>query len=351
MIPHKRMQALETTEVRAAHRFDEAALAGYLQAHLEGYRGPLHVQQFVGGQSNPTFLLEAGSRQYVLRKKPPGKLLPSAHQVDREYRVTSALSRAGFPVCRAYLLCEDESVIGTAFYVMEYVEGRVFRELRLPQQEPADRAAIYDAMNATLAALHGISPGAAGLEDYGKPGNYYARQISRWARQYEASKTEEIESMNQLIRWLPANIPGDDETTIVHGDFRLENMIFHPTEPRVLAVIDWELSTLGHPLADLAYNCMPYYSTHTRMGGLDSFDCAAAGIPTEAEYIAAYCRRTGRQGIAAWPFYMAFSLFRSASILQGVYARGLQGNAASESAMSLGSMVRTSADRAWGLVS
>ncbi len=350
------MHPPETTEIRAAHRFDEAALHNYLQRHVEGYAGRLSVRQFAGGQSNPTFYLEAadrtGSRAYVMRKKPPGKLLPSAHAVDREYRVISALGHAGFPVCRTYALCEDETVIGSAFYVMEYVEGRVFRELRLPGLSNAERAAIYDAMNATLAVLHAIDFESIGLGDYGKPGNYYARQISRWARQYEASKTEEIESMTRLMEWLPANIPPGDETTLVHGDFRLENMIFHPTEPRVLAVLDWELSTLGHPLGDLAYNCMPYYSTHARMGGLDRFDCSAVGIPTESEYVAAYCRHSGRRtAIAAWPFYMAFSLFRSASIIQGVYARGLQGNASSESATSLGSMVRMYAERAYGLVS
>jgi aminoglycoside phosphotransferase (APT) family kinase protein len=344
------MQPLETTEVRAAHRFDEAALDSYLRSHVEGYSGILTVRQFAGGQSNPTYYLEAGGRPYVLRKKPPGKLLPSAHQVDREYRVISALGKAGFPACKTYALCEDESVIGTAFYVMEFVEGRLFREIRLPNVAAAERGAIYDAMNAALAKLHAIDPAAIGLADYGKPGNYYSRQISRWTRQYEASKTEEIEAMTRLIDWLPVNIPAGEEVSIVHGDFRLENMIFHATEPRVLAVLDWELSTLGHPLGDLAYNCMPYYSTHPRMGGLDGYDCAANGIPTEAEYVAAYCRRTGRAGIDAWPFYMAFSLFRSASILQGVYARGLAGNASSESATSLGGMVRMSAERAWGLV-
>src|SRR5580658_1149693 len=340
----------ETTDVRAAHRFDEAALDNYLSSHVEGYGGTLHVRQFEGGQSNPTFYLEAGGRAYVMRKKPPGKLLPSAHAVDREYRVISALRDSGVPVCRTYCLCEDEAVIGTPFYVMEYVAGRVFRAIRLPDMTPQERTAIYDAMNAALAALHRVDWAAAGLTDYGKPGNYYTRQISRWARQYEASKTEEITAMDRLAAWLPEHIPPGDEASVVHGDFRLENMIFHQSEPRILAVLDWELSTLGHPLGDLAYNCMPYYSTHPRMGGLDGFDCAAHGIPTEAEYVAAYCRRTDRTGIEGWPFYMAFSLFRSASILQGVYARGLQGNASSENALTLGAMVKTSAERAWGLV-
>jgi aminoglycoside phosphotransferase (APT) family kinase protein len=340
----------ETIEVRAAHRFDEARLMQFLKEQLEDFAGPLIVRQFAGGQSNPTFYLSAGGRQYVLRKKPPGHLLPSAHQVEREYRIITALAQTGVPVCRTRLLCEDTSVIGTAFYLMDYVPGRVFRNLLLPELEPAERTAIYDAMNEVLAKLHCLDYLALGLSDFGKPGNYYARQISRWSRQYEAAKTEEIEAMNRLIAWLPENIPPDDETTIVHGDYRLENMIFHPTEPRVLAVLDWELSTLGHPLGDLAYNCLPYHFAMYGGQGLLELDSAATGIPDEASYVGAYCRRTGRAGIEHWNFYLAFALFRSASIAQGVYARGLQGNASSETATQYGAVVRKMAERAWDLV-
>jgi aminoglycoside phosphotransferase (APT) family kinase protein len=341
----------ETTEVRAAHRFDEAALAAYLRANVHPFDGPLMVRQFAGGQSNPTFHLRAGDREFVLRKKPPGKLLPSAHQVDREYRVISALAQTGVPVSRPHALCQDESVIGTAFYIMDYVPGRVFRDLRLPGMTPGERHAVYRAMVAVLAKLHRVDIAAAGLQDFGKPGNYFARQISRWTRQYQAARTADIPAMENLIRWLPENIPGDDTTAIVHGDYRLENMIFHPTEPRVMAVLDWELSTLGHPLGDLAYNCMVYHISTSLLGGLDVSDPAVEGIPGEEEYIAEYCRLTGRPGIANWRFFMAFALFRSASIVQGVYARGLQGNAASETAQQHGAAVPRIAEAAWRLVS
>ncbi|HEY7546850.1 MAG TPA: phosphotransferase family protein, partial [Blastocatellia bacterium] len=249
----------ETAPVRAAHRFDETQLAGYLRERLEGFDGAMEVRQFSGGQSNPTFLLSTHERRCVLRKKPPGKLLPSAHQVEREYRIMTALARTDVPVCHTLLLCEDASIIGTPFFLMDYVEGRVFRDLLLPEQTREERAAIYDAMNDVLARLHRVDYQSLGLADFGRPGNYYSRQLSRWTKQYKLAQTEEIEAMNRLIAWLPANIPMDDETTVVHGDYRLENMIFHPTEPRILAVLDWELSTLGHPLADLAYNCMTYY--------------------------------------------------------------------------------------------
>jgi aminoglycoside phosphotransferase (APT) family kinase protein len=338
-----------TTPVREAHRFDEAALARYLESRLDRFEPPLSVRQFSGGQSNPTFLIESGGGQYVLRKKPPGKLLPSAHQVDREYRVMTALRDSAVPVCRTRLYCEDESVIGTAFFVMDFVPGRVFRDVRLPGLEPAERRAIYDAMNAVLANLHAVDYRGAGLEDFGKPGNYIARQIGRWSKQWEASRTEPVEAMDRLMEWLPANIPAGGEVALVHGDFRLENMIFHPIEARVLALLDWELATIGHPLSDLAYNCMPYRTPPDRFMGLLGTDLRAAGIPEEADYVAAYCRRTGRDSIPHWNFYLGFSFFRSASILQGVYARALQGNASSENARELGASVRSAAETAWEL--
>ena len=246
-----------TAEVREQHRFDVAALEGYLRDHVEGFAGPLAVQQFRGGQSNPTYYLTAGGREYVLRRKPPGKLLPSAHAVDREYRVITALGATGFPVPRTYALCEDASVIGTIFYVMDCVHGRVITDPTIPGLAPPERGAIYGSLNETLARLHTVDWRSLGLADFGRPGSYFTRQIHRWTQQYRASETETIEAMDRLIEWLPAHVPADDETTLVHGDFRLGNVILHPTEPRVVAVLDWELSTLGHPLADLAYNCLP----------------------------------------------------------------------------------------------
>lgn len=350
--------------VREGHAFDESALEQHLVRHLAGFRGPLEIRQFAGGQSNPTFMLEAPSAvppaSYVLRKKPPGDLLPSAHAIEREFRVMSALAAQGLPVPRPLILCEDPAVIGTPFYVMKYVEGRVFRDLSLPGIEPAERNALFDAMNATLAQLHRVDYRAVGLEDYGKPGNYFARQIARWSRQYLASTPEILPSMQRLMDWLPANMPAAGtspastssapETVIAHGDFRMENLLFHPTEPRVVAILDWELSTLGHPLADLAYNCMPWNLAHGQYSGLRGLDLPALGIPTEAGYIAAYCARTGRAAIEHWPFYMAFSLFRMASIAQGVYARSLLGNASSESASKFEGTAEVLAARACELI-
>lgn len=340
---------LGTIPVREMHRFDERALERFLVERVSGFRGPLAVRQFEGGQSNPTFALEAGGRRYVMRKKPPGKLLPSAHAVDREYRVISALAKTDVPVARAVALCEDESVIGTAFYVMDHVEGRIFRDPTLPGLAPPERAAIYDAMNDVLARLHKVDIKSVGLSDYGRPGSYFERQVSRWTRQYQLAKTTEVPSMDALIDWLPKHMPADDETTLVHGDYRLENMIFHPTEPRILALLDWELSTLGHPLADLAYNCILYHSASATTPGIERVDYAATGIPSEPEYVAAYCRRTGRSGVPDFAFCLAFSLFRLASIAQGVYARGLQGNASSATATQLGDSARLLADRAWAI--
>ncbi len=338
-----------TIPVREAHRFDEGALERHLREHVEGFRGPLTVRQFAGGQSNPTFALSAGGRRYVLRKKPPGTLLPSAHAVDREYRVISALAKTDVPVARAYTLCEDHEVIGTPFYVMELVEGRILRDPTLPGMSRSERAAIYEMMIDVLTRLHRLDPAAIGLGDYGKPGNYFSRQIGRWTKQYEMSRTDDIASMNELLRWLPANIPPGDETRLVHGDYRLENMILHPAEPRILAVLDWELSTLGHPLADLAYNCILYHSAGPTTGGLAGLDFAAAGIPSEPDYLAAYCERTGRPAIEHWNFYLAFSLFRLAAIAQGILGRALQGNASSETAKQVGAQARHLADRAWRL--
>jgi aminoglycoside phosphotransferase (APT) family kinase protein len=348
----------QTTPVRPGHEIDAARLERYLAEHLPDFSlprrspqggggSPLELRQFEGGQSNPTYFLRTPGHDYVLRKKPPGHLLPSAHAVDREYRVMTALGATGIPVPRTRLLCTDDSVIGTTFFVMDCVDGRVFRQPHLPGVSPDERAAMYDDMAGVLARLHGVDVVAAGLADYGKPGNYYARQISRWSQQYVAAKTNEIPAMDRLMEWLPANIPPGDDTAIVHGDYRVENLIFHPSEPRIVAIVDWELSTLGHPLADLAYNCLTYHLEPEALGRPEAGVIDRRGIPSEADYVAAYCRRTGRDGVPNWNFYLAFSMFRLASILQGVYARGLQGNAASTYALQRGAAARQIADHAW----
>ena len=336
-----------TTAVREQHRFDEAALAAWMAAHVEGYKGPLQVEQFRGGQSNPTYRLVAGSGRYVLRRKPPGQLLPSAHAVDREYKVMTALAKAGFPVPRTHGLCEDPTVIGTPFFVMDCVDGRIFWDQSLPDMTGPQRAEIYDEMNRVIAALHSVDCQAIGLGDYGRPGNYFARQIKRWSEQYRASETEKVEAFENLIVWLPANIPPGDETTIVHGDFRMDNMIFHPREPRVLAVLDWELSTLGHPLADFSYHCMSWHIAPGAFRGIAGLDLKALNIPDEAAYIARYCERTGRTGIAHWDFYLAFSMFRIAAILQGIAKRAQIGTAASAQAVETGKRARPMAELAW----
>jgi aminoglycoside phosphotransferase (APT) family kinase protein len=312
-------------EVRANNRFDVERLRAWLAPRIEGLEGPVEIAQFTRGASNPTFLITAGERRFVLRKKPPGQLLASAHQVDREYRVMKALGDTGFPVPRMRVLCEDESVIGQAFYVMDFMPGRIFRDARMPGLEGAERAALYDDLNATLARLHQVDWRAAGLEDYGRPGNYFERQVGRWTKQYRGAETERIEDMERLIEALPKRIPADDTVAIVHGDYRPENVVFHLTEPRVVAVLDWELSTLGHPLADLAYNCILYHSVSESWGSLTGMDLAAAGVPSEREYVASYCARTGRGGVEDFDFYLAFSLFRLASIGQGVFKRNLDG--------------------------
>jgi len=342
------------TPPRDAHRFDEARLTEYLASAVAGFRGPMRVLQFEGGQSNPTFHLTDGAgRMYVLRKKPPGKLLPSAHQVDREYRVIKALyEHSDVPVPRPYALCQDDGVIGTAFYVMEFVPGRIFADPMMAGVSPADRGKIFDSMNDVLARIHNVDYRKAGLGDYGREGQYIPRQISRWSSQYDLARTEHIEAMEQLKVWLPANLPPGDETRINHGDYRLGNTVVHPTEPRIVAVLDWELSTLGHPLADLAYNCMMYHFSegYGAAQGYAGTDLAAFGVPTEKDYLAAYARRTGRASIDHWSFYVAFSLFRLASIVQGVYKRGLDGNASSTTATKYGNRARALAELAWSMV-
>jgi aminoglycoside phosphotransferase (APT) family kinase protein len=291
----------------------------------------------------------AGDHRYVLRRKPPGKLLPSAHAIDREYRVMAALADTDVPVAKMIALCDDAAVVGTVFYLMEYVEGRVLWDPTLPGMPPAARAAHYEELNRVQAALHQVDYQAAGLGDFGKPGQYIERQIARWSKQYEAGGAERIPSMDALLDWLPRHVPPGDETSIVHGDFRLDNVIFHPTEPRVLAVLDWELATLGHPLSDFAYQVMAWRLAPGQFRGLKGADFAALGIPTEAEYVAAYCRRTGRAGIPNWEFYLIFNMFRIAAILHGVLARALQGNAASRNALEQGGRARLVADVAWDM--
>jgi aminoglycoside phosphotransferase (APT) family kinase protein len=320
----------EIIPVREVHQFNQGALFDYLTENVDGFSGPLTISQFQGGQSNPTFLLQTPTRDYVMRKKPPGVLLPSAHAVDREYKVISALQKTDVPVPRTFCLCQDADIIGTDFYVMEKIDGRVIRSPEIPGMDPAERAATYDAMNDALARMHSVDIDAVGLSDFGKKGSYFERQIGRWSKQYRASEIDKLEMMENLINWLPANLPASDETSIVHGDYRLENMILHPSKPEVLAILDWELSTLGHPLSDLAYNCAPYHFIHPKSGGLVNMDFAATGIPAEKAYIKAYCKRTGREGIDNWEFYVAFSFFRLAAIVQGVYKRGLDGNSSSK---------------------
>ncbi len=319
-----------TTPVREGYRFDEAALAKWMEANVEGFSGPLEVEQFKGGQSNPTYKLITPGRAYVLRRKPPGPVLKGAHAVEREAKVLLALGSVGFPVAHVHGLCTDESVIGSWFYVMEMVEGRIFWDATFPDVSREERPAYFDAMNATIAQLHSIDHESVGLGDYGKPGNYFVRQVGRWSKQYlEDELAGRDPNMDALVDWLPTAIPEGDETSIVHGDFRCDNMIFHPTEPRVIAVLDWELSTLGHPLADFAYHAMMYHMPPNIVAGLEGADLAKLNIPGEAEYVAAYCRRTGRDSIASWDFYVAFNYFRLAAIFHGIKGRYLRGTAAS----------------------
>ena len=348
--PSRQAQFSGTREVRDIHRFEVSRLESYLAARIDGFRGPLSVRQFRGGQSNPTYLLEASSGRYVLRRKPPGKLLKSAHAVDREYRVIRALHGTGFPVPRPWLLCEDETVVGTPFHVMDFVEGRIFWDLDLPGLDREERGAIYDDVNRTIARLHTIDYRNIGLEDFGKPGNYFERQISRWSGQYRASETQPVPAMDRLIDWLPDNIPDDDSSTVVHGDFRLDNLVIHPTEPRVIAVLDWELSTIGHPLGDFTYHLMAWQMPEIGIGstGLMGKPLAELGIPSESEYVARYCARTGRRnGIPNRDFYAAYNFFRIAAILQGIAGRVRDGTASSAHAQTAARAVAPLADLGW----
>ena len=341
-----------TVPVAPRHAFDAGRLEEWLCINLEGYSGPLEISQFEGGQSNPTFLLAASSGTYVLRKQPPGKLLPSAHAIDREYRIMGALFPRGFPVPNVRLYCDDASVIGTPFYVMDYLAGRIFTDPLLPALTVAERAAAYDEMNAALARLHSFDWRMAGLSDYGRPEQFVERQLARWNKQYEASKTEDEPVMTRLRDWLEQNIPDDELTSIVHGDYRLGNLIYAGDAPRLLAVLDWELSTIGHPFSDLAFNCMTYYlpAGHPISTGFVGADLAELGIPSEADYLAAYADRSGLDPRPHWKFYMAFSLFRTAAIQQGVYARALKGNASSGAARLFGESYRLVAETGLRLI-
>ncbi|MGH8176855.1 MAG: phosphotransferase [Steroidobacter sp.] len=331
------------------NRFDEAVLTKYLQARIEGFGGDCQVRQFQGGFSNPTFHLQAADRAYVLRKKPPGQLLPSAHAVDREYKVLEALQDTDVPVPRVHLLCEDDAVIGTMFYVMDYVEGRVFTDRMLPGCTREQRREMYDACNDVLARLHRIDYRSVGLADYGKPTGYVARQVSRWSKQYMASCVEDTPAMNSLMQWLPANLPAEDEATIAHGDYRIGNLLFHPTDSRVVAVLDWELSTIGHPLGDVAYCCGAYHLPNAGGRGFAGVDLDALGIPSEGEFLETYRRRVGRSEIPDWTFFLVFSMFRSAAILAGVYKRSLDGQGVDARMAEAKQAYQDIAGRAWAI--
>ena len=327
--------------------FDESALARYMKDHVNGFAGPIMVKKFKGGQSNPTYLISTPDKNYVLRRKPPGKLLPSAHAVDREYRVMTALGGQSFPVPKTHALCEDDSVIGTMFFIMDFVDGRIFWDSSLPEIAKPDRAPLFRALIRTLAELHKIDYKTAGLEDYGKPGNYFERQVGRWSKQYKGAETETIDEMDRLMAWLPSAVPQDNATSVVHGDFRFDNAIMHPTEPKTLAVLDWELSTLGHPLADFTYFLMAYFFPREVRGGLAGLDLDALGIPGLDEAVRYYCERTDRDGVPDLDYCLAYNMFRIAAIVQGVYARSLQGNASSPEAQKMGAQVRPLAALAW----
>jgi aminoglycoside phosphotransferase (APT) family kinase protein len=332
-----------TKEVAESHRFDESRLLAWMQANVAGFEGPLEVRQFKGGQSNPTYQLVTPAKKYVMRRKPPGKLLPSAHAVDREYKVITALYPTGFPVAKTYGLCTDDEVIGTWFYVMDMVEGRILWDQSLPGYEPAERHAIFMAKLKTLADLHNTDVEAVGLSDFGRPGNYFGRQVDRWSKQYRASETVKIETIDKLMDWLPQTLPADDQTSIVHGDYRLDNMVLHATEPRVIAVLDWELSTLGNPLADFTYLLMNWVN-----GTVSTIpDLKAHGIPTLDEYVAEYCRLTGRDGLPELNWYFAYNGFRLAGILQGIVGRVRDGTANSPQAAAMADRVPLLGEMAW----
>lgn len=329
--------------VADSHRFDEARLAEWMAAEVEGFEGPLEVSQFKGGQSNPTYRLTTPTARYVMRRKPPGKLLPSAHAVDREFRVISALHPTGFPAPKPYGLCADETIIGTMFYVMDYVEGRILWDQSLPDYAPSERHAIHMAALKTLADLHNTDYAAIGLADFGRQGNYMSRQISRWTKQYKASETRHLETVERLIEWLPRTVPEDDKTSIVHADYRLDNMVMHPTEARVAAVLDWELATLGNPLADFTYVLMQWVN-----GVIAAIpDLEGHGIPTMAEYVAEYCRLTGRRELPDLDWYFAYNAFRLCGIIQGIVGRARDGTANSPQAAAMEARVPLLADAAW----
>ena len=341
-----------TMPVSSRQQFSVDVLAAWMKAHVDGFEGSegsLSVEQFKGGQSNPTFKLVTPSCAYVMRAKPgpAAKLLPSAHAIEREFQVMAALSKADMPVAKMLALCDDESVIGRAFFIMEFVDGRVLWDPALPGMTKSERAAIFDEMNRIIARLHQVDYAAIGLAEFGKAGNYFERQIARWSKQYRASETEKIESMDKLIDWLPQHIPPGEETSIVHGDYRLDNLIFHPTEPKLLAILDWELSTLGHPLADFAYHCMAWHVAPSAFRGLAGLNLAELGIPDFQSYVASYCRRTGRAGIDNFEYYLAYNLFRMAGILQGIMKRVVDGTAASEQAVAMGKAARPLAELGW----
>jgi aminoglycoside phosphotransferase (APT) family kinase protein len=340
-----------TKDVTTALRFDIARLEKYLRDEIEGFHGPMTVSQFKGGQSNPTYLLETPAARFVLRRKPPGKLLPSAHAIDREFRVISALNRSRFPVATPLVYCDDESVIGTSFYVMNFVKGRVFWEPHMPGCSPDERRAVFEAMNATIAQLHSFDPAEIGLADFGKPDNYVARQVERWSKQYRASETEPIAAMDRIMRWLPAHIPPQPATRVVHGDYRIDNLIVASDAPRVMAVLDWELSTLGDPLADFAYHLMIWHMPLTESAAgtatLIGHDLGALGIPSMSDYVDAYATRAGYDPRPHLDVYLAYNFFRIAAILQGIIGRVREGTATSDHAPADASMIRPLAEKAW----
>ena len=341
-----------TMPVAARQQFSIDALGSWMTTHIDDFAGPIQLEQFKGGQSNPTFKIITPQKSYVMRAKPgpAAKLLPSAHAIEREFQVMAALRKADMPVAEMLALCEDESVIGRAFFIMEFVDGRVLWDPALPGITPAGRAEIFDEMNCVIARLHQTDFAAIGLSEYGKAGNYFQRQIGRWTKQYRASETEKIDAMDNLIDWLPQHIPPGEETTIVHGDYRLDNLIFHPHEPRVLAILDWELSTLGHPLADFAYHCMAWHVPPSAFRGVAGLPLAELGIPDFKTYVARYCERTGRAGIENFEYYLAYNLFRMAGILQGIMKRVVDGTAASEQAVAMGKAAKPMAELGWKVV-